>query len=62
MSWEVIRYEHPAIFVRNTAGVVHQFAVSDDMTLESESSRFDRGSARRAAIEYLYKLRQSQAA
>lgn len=62
MSWEVIRYEHPAIFVRNTAGVVHQFVVSDDITLKGESSRFDRGPARLAAIEYLYKLRQSRAA
>jgi hypothetical protein len=63
MGWEIARYEHPELFVRNVAtGAEHRLTVRDDMTLESESSRSDLGDVRRVAIAYLAKLRWSRAA
>ena len=60
MSFDVVRYEHPSIFVKDIrTNAIHEFPVNEDRTLASGLSRSDLGDARRAAIRYLYNLRQS---
>jgi hypothetical protein len=61
MAFEVVRYEHPTIIVRNTqTGEMHEFPVKGDGTLADARSRTDLGDARRAAIKYLFDLRRSR--
>jgi hypothetical protein len=61
MSFEVLRYEHPRIFVKDAkSGEIHEFAVDDDGTLRSDN-RFHLGDARRVAIAYLFNLRRPEA-
>lgn len=62
-SFEVVSYVHPTIFVRETTtGKISNFAVDDEICLVNDRTRFDQGPARRAAISYLFKLRQAREA
>jgi hypothetical protein len=51
---QVVRYEHPEIFVTSQrTGETYKFRVRDDGTLAHAETSFEQGEARRAEISYL---------
>ena len=62
-QYEVTRYDHPHIFVRNRGiGETYKLVVDDSLTLTQQGDdvgRFDLGDARRAAIAYLFRSKRA---
>jgi hypothetical protein len=53
MSWQIVGYRHPVIYVRQNGGKTYRFHVNDDRSVEHVDYCFDAPEARRAAISYL---------
>lgn len=61
--FEVVRYEHPKIFVTSRrTGETYQFRVRDDGTLALESDGFDQREAWRVAVAHLARISHPRAA
>ena len=62
MSFRVVRYEHPDIFVVNRQTYeTYRFTVGDDGALAHDGPLSDLGEARRVAVAFLVQSRKESA-
>jgi hypothetical protein len=62
MSFEVVRHEHPNIFVVNRRTYeTHRFTVGDDGALAPDGRWSDLGEARRTAMAFLARREKDRA-
>jgi hypothetical protein len=59
MRFEVVKYEHPVIFVRDLRGRIERFSVGENGTVEDRGTRYNLAEFRRAAIGYLISHRET---
>jgi hypothetical protein len=61
--FEVVRYEHPEIFVTSRrTGETYRFQVCEDGTLSDDDASFDQADARKIAVAYLAWISRPHAA
>jgi hypothetical protein len=53
MGFEVVKYDHPVIFVQDSRGRIERFSVGENGAVEDRGTLYNLGEFRRAAIGYL---------